>query len=148
MGGLSEKWEDDWQPIDVLYDRPDYVGDRKGGSCRIWPRDIGQTFYTADQAPDGEQAWIALAQDLRLRSIAVPPEHRVIFGGELVYTRLEDGGVEQRRIHKFDDQGQEFAMLLAGTANPLGAPHKWTGVGRNDPCPCGSGKKYKQCHLP
>ena len=19
-------------------------------------------------------------------------------------------------------------------------------VGRNDPCPCGSGKKYKQCH--
>jgi len=20
-------------------------------------------------------------------------------------------------------------------------------VGRNDPCPCGSGKKYKKCHL-
>jgi len=20
-------------------------------------------------------------------------------------------------------------------------------LGRNDPCPCGSGKKYKQCHL-
>jgi len=20
-------------------------------------------------------------------------------------------------------------------------------TGRNDPCPCGSGKKYKQCHL-
>lgn len=20
-------------------------------------------------------------------------------------------------------------------------------VGRNDPCPCGSGKKYKSCHL-
>jgi uncharacterized protein YecA (UPF0149 family) len=19
-------------------------------------------------------------------------------------------------------------------------------VGRNDPCPCGSGRKYKQCH--
>lgn len=23
-----------------------------------------------------------------------------------------------------------------------------TGVGRNSPCPCGSGKKYKKCHLP
>ncbi|HNM81897.1 MAG TPA: SEC-C metal-binding domain-containing protein [Rhodocyclaceae bacterium] len=22
----------------------------------------------------------------------------------------------------------------------------YTHVGRNDPCPCGSGKKYKQCH--
>jgi len=21
-------------------------------------------------------------------------------------------------------------------------------VGRNDPCPCGSGKKYKKCHMP
>jgi preprotein translocase subunit SecA len=22
----------------------------------------------------------------------------------------------------------------------------WTSVGRNDPCPCGSGKKFKKCH--
>ncbi|MDR1140363.1 MAG: SEC-C domain-containing protein [Planctomycetaceae bacterium] len=21
-------------------------------------------------------------------------------------------------------------------------------IGRNDPCPCGSGKKYKNCHMP
>jgi preprotein translocase subunit SecA len=25
-------------------------------------------------------------------------------------------------------------------------PATWGKVGRNDPCPCGSGKKYKQCH--
>ena len=24
-------------------------------------------------------------------------------------------------------------------------PRKVTKIGRNDPCPCGSGKKYKQC---
>ena len=24
--------------------------------------------------------------------------------------------------------------------------HVATKVGRNDPCPCGSGKKYKRCH--
>jgi uncharacterized protein len=23
----------------------------------------------------------------------------------------------------------------------------WAGVGRNEPCPCGSGRKYKHCHL-
>jgi preprotein translocase subunit SecA len=23
---------------------------------------------------------------------------------------------------------------------------EWDKVGRNDPCPCGSGKKYKKCH--
>jgi len=26
------------------------------------------------------------------------------------------------------------------------APRKSSKVGRNDPCPCGSGKKYKKCH--
>ncbi|MDB4914137.1 MAG: secA, partial [Gemmatimonadetes bacterium] len=25
-------------------------------------------------------------------------------------------------------------------------PVDWTSVGRNDPCPCGSGKKFKKCH--
>jgi preprotein translocase subunit SecA len=28
---------------------------------------------------------------------------------------------------------------------PSGVP-AGTKVGRNDPCPCGSGKKYKKCH--
>jgi preprotein translocase subunit SecA len=27
-----------------------------------------------------------------------------------------------------------------------GNPETWGKVGRNDPCPCGSGKKFKQCH--
>ena len=25
-------------------------------------------------------------------------------------------------------------------------PATWGRVGRNEPCPCGSGKKYKHCH--
>ncbi|MDB5934160.1 MAG: preprotein translocase subunit SecA, partial [Massilia sp.] len=44
--------------------------------------------------------------------------------------------------------------LLAPTAAPSGAPaavgddvgYMGVKVGRNDPCPCGSGKKFKQCH--
>ncbi len=32
-------------------------------------------------------------------------------------------------------------------ASKLGVvPTDWTTVGRNDPCPCGSGKKFKKCH--
>ncbi|MCY7378289.1 MAG: preprotein translocase subunit SecA [Gemmatimonadaceae bacterium] len=27
-----------------------------------------------------------------------------------------------------------------------GGPVDWASVGRNDPCPCGSGKKFKKCH--
>ncbi|HVD59233.1 MAG TPA: SEC-C metal-binding domain-containing protein, partial [Gemmatimonadaceae bacterium] len=35
----------------------------------------------------------------------------------------------------------------AGAApGAAGASADWTNVGRNDPCPCGSGKKFKKCH--
>ncbi|MBI2795105.1 MAG: preprotein translocase subunit SecA [Gemmatimonadetes bacterium] len=37
---------------------------------------------------------------------------------------------------------QAPAAVLGGTA-PAG---DWANVGRNDPCPCGSGKKFKKCH--
>ena len=33
-----------------------------------------------------------------------------------------------------------------GIAEPAFAANPYAGVGRNDPCPCGSGKKFKKCH--
>jgi preprotein translocase subunit SecA len=33
--------------------------------------------------------------------------------------------------------------LAQGAAH---TPAEWSNVGRNDPCPCGSGKKFKKCH--
>jgi preprotein translocase subunit SecA len=46
----------------------------------------------------------------------------------------------------------EPTVVGAGKARRLGAPAPtltnvdWSSVGRNDPCPCGSGKKFKKCH--
>ena len=34
----------------------------------------------------------------------------------------------------------------AKTAVDPNDPKTWGKVSRNDPCPCGSGKKYKHCH--
>ena len=36
-------------------------------------------------------------------------------------------------------------LAFAETPQPFADPFK--GVGRNDPCPCGSGKKFKKCCL-
>lgn len=36
-------------------------------------------------------------------------------------------------------------VYVDGTMNPKGAPRRVEKIGRNDPCPCGSGKKYKKC---
>jgi preprotein translocase subunit SecA len=41
-------------------------------------------------------------------------------------------------------------VVGAGRARALNSPPAgdvdWASVGRNDPCPCGSGKKFKKCH--
>ena len=36
-------------------------------------------------------------------------------------------------------------MCSGGTMDPKGQPRKVVKIGRNEPCPCGSGKKYKKC---
>jgi preprotein translocase subunit SecA len=47
----------------------------------------------------------------------------------------------------------EMAMANLAFATPTDKqerdpnnPDTWGRVGRNEPCPCGSGKKYKHCH--
>lgn len=36
-------------------------------------------------------------------------------------------------------------LYVHGRVNPKGEPRQVTKVGRNDPCPCGSGLKFKKC---
>src|ERR1700744_3122347 len=56
--------------------------------------------------------------------------------------------------HKFDPNTGEDAMAFAnvslGPASTAdrdpNSPATWGQVGRNEDCPCGSGKKYKHCH--
>jgi len=50
------------------------------------------------------------------------------------------------------EQPRPQRMVLSHGAEPLltrptgPSKHESEKVGRNDPCPCGSGKKYKRCH--
>jgi preprotein translocase subunit SecA len=44
-------------------------------------------------------------------------------------------------------EDREAAMRQQGEGGkPATIRREAPKVGRNDPCPCGSGKKYKQCH--
>jgi len=51
-----------------------------------------------------------------------------------------------------DELAPALAPMLVGNGNGAQAernpkdPATWGKVGRNEPCPCGSGKKFKHCH--
>jgi hypothetical protein len=44
------------------------------------------------------------------------------------------------------NRGRETERNAPGPARNPNDASSWGKVGRNDPCPCGSGRKYKQCH--
>lgn len=65
-------------------------------------------------------------------------------------TTLREGRqqkTDMSRMHankeEVDAAGEDYAANEKDRPAPVTAGPK---IGRNDPCPCGSGKKYKQCH--
>jgi preprotein translocase subunit SecA len=70
---------------------------------------------------------------------APPPELPDMEGHHIDATTGEDDFIEGSPI-----SGSMFAASDA-TRNP-NDPSSWGEVGRNEPCPCGSGKKFKHCH--
>ncbi|MER9210494.1 preprotein translocase subunit SecA [Mesorhizobium sp. M0663] len=80
---------------------------------------------------------------VRQAADAPPPEAPDMFGSHIDGFTGED-----------DFEGGETAVLVRQETNAIVAPEDrdpknpatWGKVGRNEACPCGSGKKYKHCH--
>ncbi|TGP53943.1 preprotein translocase subunit SecA [bacterium M00.F.Ca.ET.230.01.1.1] len=80
---------------------------------------------------------------VRQAADAPPPEAPEMFGSHIDGSTGED-----------DFQGGETALLMRQDTTAVVAPENrdpknpatWGKIGRNEACPCGSGKKYKHCH--
>ncbi len=59
-------------------------------------------------------------------------------------TTIDD--IEAEFLRKKKRELAEAQMAGAGEAEKVQTVVRGDKVGRNDPCPCGSGKKYKKCH--
>jgi preprotein translocase subunit SecA len=73
---------------------------------------------------------------------------------EIVPPEEQQPALPQMEAHKFDPNTGEDEMAFARASLVPQAsadrdpknPATWGKVGRNEDCPCGSGKKYKHCH--
>jgi uncharacterized protein YecA (UPF0149 family) len=80
--------------------------------------------------------------------LAEDPGTRTIAAGTVVLRAAK--GLTETMLRVFPDALAEYAHLgrsvLGGAGEMVAqAPTQVTRVGRNDPCPCGSGKKFKKC---
>lgn len=63
---------------------------------------------------------------------------------ERLLARAEQLDRRERRLEERERSVREAERRLSARTMPM-PPHALE-VGRNDPCPCGSGFKYKRCH--
>ena len=83
-------------------------------------------------APQGGGAATAVAS-AAARASEAPPEHLPAFAREM----------ERKQQRQQRELQYQTGPAQAEAPKPVRAGAK---VGRNEPCPCGSGKKYKKCH--
>jgi SEC-C motif domain protein len=113
---------------------------------------LHRTFLTTSRLPfrpeaegDAEDlAWTRLAIHSHEVTATKPDSAFVDFSAYYTDDGVEYVIHEKSEFQRIDSEWFYTRAVRTGPA-PIKAAHPK--VGRNDPCPCGSGKKYKQCCL-
>jgi hypothetical protein len=132
---------------------------RKEVTAHGWPVAGANAYPKIERRdPDGVERPL-VARDLEIvtacaRSLSVfYLEHRALFERAVALPVSESYFDDEDREVRFTFPYRAFALYeaAAGSSTASAAPsstERMPKVGRNDPCPCGSGRKYKKCHLP
>jgi preprotein translocase subunit SecA len=132
---IDEKWRDHLYEMDQLKD---------GIGLRAYGQKDPLIEYKREGFKMFEEMLSSLNRDvlqLIFRAQVQRPEYRHLPGwrvpAEMVASHQSATGMGFRGEHRAPQQQK------AGKQKPVVVEQK---IGRNDPCPCGSGKKYKKCH--
>jgi preprotein translocase subunit SecA len=141
LTSIDEKWKEHLREMDHL---------RAG----IGMRGYAQVDPKLEYKKEGFQLFSDMLQSLKEEHCSLIPRIRMKIDEEQAQKELAStwkGGSAvsgQQVEHQFQSHGvrQEagIASSKTGPAKPI--VNEGPKVGRNDPCPCGSGKKYKNCH--
>ncbi|HEX9085451.1 MAG TPA: preprotein translocase subunit SecA [Gemmatimonadaceae bacterium] len=123
-------------PPPVFLSGPDLDGDREERAPRARRREFNALGVMEDvgtEDGEGTDATLDIAPaEAPKKGTAVRPEPTVHVGGKSSsLSKAMAGGA---------------IGGVAGVPGVSGGSADWSNVGRNDPCPCGSGKKFKKCH--
>lgn len=135
--------------IDRLWmDHLDAIDDLRGGiGLRGYAQKDPLVEYKNEAFKMFEQLVFAIDDEIvsriyKIQPQIVPHQHTHVHANEGKNTESLEQRAKGRELAK--GEGSRIAAAGQGTVN-TSKPQK---LGRNDPCWCGSGKKYKKCHFP
>ncbi len=143
LSAIDQKWLDHLENMEALREA-------------VYLRHYAQKNPLLEYKLEGFELFEAMIEDIR-RSVASTlflvriqkQEERairpVVSGGETKHEELgQFGGTQVAQSAKA--QATPGAMAQGAAPRNATVVRTYPKVGRNDPCPCGSGKKYKHCH--
>lgn len=140
---IDEKWKDHLREMDDLkegihlraYGQKDPIVEYKTEAFNMFMEFLGQV--NTEIVTTAFKLFPVESQSLPIRGPKRPQQMRTS------HEASTGMGFQGNREPVPGDAAQPAAERRAEKPQPIQVGEK---IGRNDPCPCGSGKKYKQCH--
>lgn len=101
-----------------------------------------------DHDPVAARRWAEQSEWLNLEICSVEKGGEEDDAGqvEFIATYREKGGIKKHHeIGEFKKENDRWFFMDGKAVAPQTVQREAAKVGRNDPCPCGSGKKFKKC---
>ena len=99
-------------------------------------RRLGKVLVRGDEPEEGKDYLYALMREQKHRNDAL---------SERIEAENEEVTKLRAEIRKLEEKNAALSEFQAELEARVDAQKQTNKIGRNDPCPCGSGKKYKHC---
>ncbi len=133
---IDTKWQDHLESLEALREA-------------VYLRAYGQKNPLLEYKLEGFDIFDKLIQDIRttIAELVIKVQVKTSQGQNFLLNRQQQGQASHSVMGQFSGGSSGGGGGAAKTApQKVQIKRQYPKVGRNDPCPCGSGKKYKFCH--
>jgi preprotein translocase subunit SecA len=149
LHAINDRWMEHLQTVDYIREGIGLRGYGQVDPLIAYKRETFDTFVQTKRNIHTDAVRMIYRAEIRQQQQQAP---------EPMMLRMDDVPVEVAEIDGFATEPSSVTKVAGnqGATGTLVAPLSeaalkgvdWTKVGRNDVCPCGSGKKFKACHYP
>ncbi|MFQ3619410.1 MAG: preprotein translocase subunit SecA [Spirochaetales bacterium] len=135
LRAIDSKWQDHLENLEALREA-------------VYLRSYGQKNPLLEYKLEGFEIFDQLLYDIRTSIAKKMFQVRIHKekGPALPSAKVPAGTASHNAISAFEREAGTSPGGNSGAPSAVQVRRVTTKVGRNDPCPCGSGKKYKHCH--
>ncbi|MGQ0713288.1 MAG: preprotein translocase subunit SecA [Gemmatimonadaceae bacterium] len=143
MHDIHNTFADHFLKVQLVFDQPGAGGgdpSRRGEQRR--PQKRYNALGIVEEVPEVTAEGNGAGEEAAQQALDIGPAPQP--STEPVAARKDPTVVGAGKLRSLEPK----AAAIGRAGAPGGAADKdaWANVGRNDPCPCGSGKKFKKCH--